>query len=107
MISATVIGHVGQAAIEERGGYSVLRFSVASNRKIKGEQITTWVDCTLLGKRAEGLAPHLQKGARVAVTGELWVKEHEGKRYVKLDVANVELIGRPEPSERRERPASE
>jgi single-stranded DNA-binding protein len=56
---------------------------------------TIWLDCSLWGKQAEsGLINYLKKGQFVVLSGELGTREHEGKTYLTLRVANVTLGGK-------------
>lgn len=110
MIGATVVGNVGRSELKETRAGSVLEFSVASSKRGKdGEKQTTWVRCTLWGKRAEALAQYVTKGGRVAVTGQLSLREYQAKDGGKgvsldLDAADVELLGGGEERGEGDRP---
>ena len=88
-----------------RSGSRVLSFSVAVNESRRDPQTGEWkeqpnyVDCTVWGKRAEGLAPHLRKGTKVMVSGRLrWHSwDQDGERRSKLDVVvdGLDFGGRP------------
>lgn len=97
MISATVAGNVGRAELKQVGGDSVLQFSVASTSKAKGEKVTTWVTCSLWGKRAEALADYIEKGASVAASGSITMREYEGENgagvSLEMRVSEVALLG--------------
>lgn len=76
------------------GGTSVLNFSIGVKSGYGDKEQTLWVDCALWGKQAESkLADYLVKGQKVAVTGELGQREHEGKNYLTLRVASIDLCG--------------
>lgn len=73
---------------------AVLNFSIGVKSGYGDHEQTLWVDCALWGKQAESkLADYLVKGQKVAVTGELGTKEHEGKTYLTLRVASIDLCG--------------
>jgi single-strand DNA-binding protein len=94
MIHATVIGNLGRDA-ELRvvgSGKSVCNFSVAAKGRDKAAP-ATWVRAALWGARGEKVAQYLTKGTRVAVSGTLSTRERDGKTYVELDVAELELLG--------------
>ncbi len=62
----------------QTGNVSVLEFSIRINVDRKNKQsgqfedvLGFWVDVSYWGKAAEAIAPHLQKGARVLIIGEL------------------------------------
>ncbi len=99
MIHATITGNIGKDAETRQAGQdSVTSFSVASNRKVKGEDTTTWVRVSCWGKRGESLCKHLVKGTRVTVVGELSTREHDGKTYLEcrmneLDFSNPKQGG--------------
>lgn len=91
----SAIGRVGKDAVlrHTQGGDGVLGWSLAVDAGYGEKKVTTWVDCSLWGKRAESLADKIAKGDRIGVTGELSTREHEGKTYVTLRVADVTLLG--------------
>jgi len=96
MIHATVIGNLGKNAElrHTQGGKSVLNFSVASRGRSK-EDPPTWVRGALWGARGEKVSQYLTKGTRVAISGALTTREHNGKTYLELDVQELELLGSP------------
>ena len=71
MIELTVIGNLGKdpEARYTPNGTLVCNFSVASSRKVNGEDHTTWVDVTAWDKLAETCHKHLAKGSKVFVRG--------------------------------------
>lgn len=79
MINATVVGNVGNVEQKQIGEHSVLEVSVASNARVKGNDVTTWVRCSLWGAQGERLAPHITKGSKVICIGELSVREFQKK----------------------------
>lgn len=94
MISSVVTGNLGRdAELRDAGSTTVCSFSVASTSKVKGEKVTTWVRCSLFGRRGEALSPYLTKGTKVAVSGELRTHEHNGKTYLELNVSELDLMG--------------
>ena len=87
-------------------GTDVLNFSLAVNESRKNqstgkwESIPNYVDCTLFGRRANGISRHLRKGVLVCVEGKLhqssW--EREGVKRTKLEVLvdDIEFMPRKE-----------
>jgi single-strand DNA-binding protein len=76
------------------GDKAVLNFSIGVKSGFGDKEQTLWVDCALWGKQAESkLADYLVKGQKVAVTGELGTREHDGKLYLTLRVASIDLCG--------------
>eukprot|EP00919_Chromeraceae_sp_WS-2016_P030499 GHVR01072313.1.p1 GENE.GHVR01072313.1~~GHVR01072313.1.p1 ORF type:complete len:125 (+),score=10.65 GHVR01072313.1:73-447(+) len=81
-----------------KSGMSVCSFSVANNTGFGDNKKTTWLECALFGKKAEGGLPqYLVKGAKVIVSGEVCMDEFEGKngkvKTLKVNVNSIDLIG--------------
>lgn len=98
MIQGTIAGTLGgDAEIKHtQSGDAFASFSVASNSKVKGEKTTTWVRCTMWGKRGAELAQYLTKGGRVTVVGALSMRSYEqaGETRTSLEcnVSDVALM---------------
>jgi len=81
------------------GGMAICSFSVAVDYGYGENKGTNWIRCSLFGKRAEGKLPqYLVKGAQVAVSGELRIREYDDKDGVKrtsveVSVDKLDLIG--------------
>ena len=75
------------------GGAAVLGFSVAATSGYGDTKATMWVDVSYWGKPGEAVAPYVLKGSKVGVSGELSIREHEGKTYLKLRANSVTLLG--------------
>jgi single-strand DNA-binding protein len=95
MKSITIAGRLGKDATLRRtqGGDPVLGFSVAVDHRAGKEKSTMWFECAIWGKRGESLAQYLTKGTCVAVTGDLWTREYEGKTYLQVRVNDVTMLG--------------
>jgi single-strand DNA-binding protein len=95
MKSLTIAGNIGKDAVTRttQNGDSVTGWTVAVDDGWGDNKRTLWFDCSLWGKRGEKLAGYLTKGTKVAVSGELSTREHEGKTYLTLRVADVTLQG--------------
>lgn len=95
------IGNIGQDA-ELRflpNATPVAQFSFALTSGYGDKQVTTWLRCSLFGKRAETLAPMLTKGTKIGITGELTNKPYtdkNGNDKYSLDVRvnDVTLLGK-------------
>lgn len=76
---ATITGNITRdpELRQTQGGTSILSIGVAVNDRRKNQQTGEWedypnfIDCKLFGNRATGVAPHLQKGMKVAIEGKL------------------------------------
>lgn len=105
MKSITIAGNIGRDAVTRRtnNGDAVTGWSVAVEERNGQDKRTLWFDCNLWGARGEKLAQYLTKGSRVAVSGELSTREHEGKTYLTVRADQVTLLGGNEGrSERQE-----
>lgn len=105
MIQATVSGNLGKdAETREAGQDTVTSFTVASNRKAKGEETVTWVRGSVWGKRGEALRQYLVKGSKVVMCGELSTREYEGKTYLEMRVNELDFMSsqKRDGGERRE-----
>jgi len=82
-----------------QGGIAICSFSVAVDYGFGDNKGTNWIRCTLFGRRAEGGLPqYLMKGAQVAISGELKVREYDDKEgnkrtSVEVSVDKLDLIG--------------
>lgn len=78
-------------------GMAICRFTVASNKHVKGEQKTTFINIVTFNKTAENCDRFLSKGNKAAIVGELEIRQYtdnEGNnRYVTEVIANeVEFL---------------
>lgn len=106
MQNLTIAGNVGNVKeLKEVGGKYVLNFSIAvDNGKDKnGERReSTWYDCALWDKRAGALAPYIQKGSKLVVTGRPSARAHEGKAYLGVTVNELTFMSSKSDGERSE-----
>ena len=101
MKSITIAGNIGKDAVTRstQPGDSVTGWTVAVDDRQGKEKTTLWFDCTLWGKRGEVLCQYLTKGGKVAVSGDLSKREHEGKTYLTIRADQVSLMGGGERSD--------
>lgn len=95
MKQITIAGGVTRDAELRRTqqGDPVLSFSVAVSEGFGDKKRTLYFDASLWGKRGEALAQYLTKGSRVAVSGDLSTREHDGKTYLTVRADQVTLMG--------------
>ena len=88
-------GNLGKdCRVGQAGSSTVCNFNVAVKSGFGNNEQTLWVDCALWGKQAESKLPdYLLKGQKVAVSGELGSREHEGKTYLTCNVNSIDLTG--------------
>lgn len=78
-----------------QSGAEMCSTSVAVNGYANGEKTTTWYDVTSWGKGSEGLARMLRKGSKIACSGELSTREHNGKTYLQVRTNGITVQGTP------------
>lgn len=95
MKAISIAGNLGKDAVTRttQNGDKVTGWSVAVEERNGQEKRTLWFDCSLWGKRGEALAQYLTKGTRVAVSGDLSTREHEGRSYLTIRAEQVTLLG--------------
>ncbi len=89
MLEVTITGSVGSVKlVTTPGKSSVLNVNIATNRRVGDREYTDWTSAKVWGERAEKLAPHVQKGARLLIKGR-----PEARGYTAADgTAKAELI---------------
>lgn len=95
MKSITIAGNIGKDAVtrQTQNGDSVTSFGVGVEERSGQNKRTIWFDCSLWGKRGEALWRYLTKGSKVAVSGDLSTREHDGKTYLTVRANEVTLMG--------------
>lgn len=82
-------------------GTDVLEFGIAVNERRKNqtgewEDSPNYFDCSLYGKRAEGLSRYMVKGRKVAIEGKLqwrqWEKDGERRSKVSIVANEIDLM---------------
>ena len=76
----------------------ILSFSFAANSGYGAKKVTTWINCSLFGKRAETLHPMLNTGDRVGINGELTNRKYVDKQGIEkysleLRINDLTLLG--------------
>ncbi len=104
---ATITGNITRdpELRQTQGGTSVLSIGVAVNDRRKNQQTGEWedspnfIDCTIFGNRATGVAPLLEKGMKVAIEGKLsqsrWQADDGTNRSkIEIIVDEIEFMSR-------------
>ena len=105
-------GNLGKDCVIEatQNGTTVCKFSVAVKSGYGDNVKTTWANCRLFGKRAEGQLPsYLVKGQQVAISGECELAEWESNgaqnKALMVFVNSLDLIGaKQEPQPQQQQP---
>jgi len=95
MLIVTLAGNLGRDAEFKttQSGAEMCSFGVGVTVGYGDNKSTVWVDVTKWGKGAQGLAGILRKGSKVAVSGELSTREHNGKTYLQCRADHVAIQG--------------
>ncbi|QQN73913.1 single-stranded DNA-binding protein [Croceicoccus sp. YJ47] len=103
MLNLSLAGNLGRDAEykQTQGGNELCSFAVAVNTGFGDNKTTVWIDVTKWGKGAKGLSDILVKGSKVAVSGELSTREHNGKTYLQCRANDVTIMGTPGGSQSR------
>ena len=103
-------GNLGNQAEQRytQSGDSIVSFSVAVKSGFGDKAVTTWVRCTMFGKRGESVLPYLNKGQLVGVSGEFSAREWDDKEgnkrtSIEVRVNDLTLLGK---SDREQAPPS-
>lgn len=95
MKNITIAGNIGKnAEIRNAGQNKVTGWTVAVDDGWGDNKTTIWFDCNFWGQRGEKVAPYIQKGGKITVTGELSKREHDGKTYLTVNVNDITLQSR-------------
>ena len=70
-------------------GLARVRFGLASTRRVKERETTSYYDVIAFGKTAENIHASLAKGAAAIITGRLEVKDFERKDGTKGTAAEI------------------
>lgn len=103
-------GNLGNQAEQRytQSGDSIVSFSVAVKSGFGDKAVTTWVRCTMFGKRGESVFPYLNKGQLVGVSGEFSAREWDDKEgqkrtSVEVRVNDLTLLGGKSESQQDQR----
>jgi single-strand DNA-binding protein len=77
---------------------AICNFSVSLTAGYGEKATTTWLNCSLWGKRGEILAPMLLKGTQIGITGEISLRPYKAKdgtekSSLECRVSTVSLLG--------------
>lgn len=90
---------------------AVCNFSAALTSGYGDREKTSWIECTLFGKRAETLSPMLLKGTLVGIVGEFCLdtyKANDGTEKTKPEVRviSLSLLGKKPDGATKETPTA-
>lgn len=98
MFQGIIVGNLGRDAEikESKNGKSYLTFSVGVTTGWGDSKATTWVNVKKYGDSAK-LAQALQKGCKVAITGNLDISVWKEKPQVWLTANEISILSKPAP----------
>lgn len=86
----TLIGHLGKdPETKAVGSDTVTAFSLATSRKRKDQEFTTWWNCSMWGERGKRIRQYLGKGDPILVVGEAYQRPYttkDGREGVAMEV---------------------
>lgn len=91
----TLAGNVTKDAELKRTqtGDPLATFSLAVDDGYGEKRSTMFFDVTIFGKRGQSLQPHITKGSKLTVIGDLSRREHNDKTYLTVRASEVSLQG--------------
>ncbi|MBT9160680.1 MAG: Single-stranded DNA-binding protein [Dehalococcoidia bacterium] len=104
----SILGTLGKTpeALHYESGTIICEFSIAVNRKVKGEQVTDWWAVKSFGKTAEIIGQYFEKGHQILIHGELtqdhWADKSTGEKRTKpvIIVNSFDFVERRSDSDR-------
>lgn len=91
-----IMGNVGRdpEIRTTSNGDSYARFSLATNKVVKGEKQTQWWDVTVFdSKKAEVVQAYVSRGSKLYIEGELQTREYQAKDGTTKTAVEV-IVGR-------------
>jgi single-strand DNA-binding protein len=94
MLNMTAHGNLGRdPELKQTDKSQVASFSIAART---GKDQTTWIDCSVWGKRADTVMEYLHKGDRVTVVGSGRIRTYDKKdgsegKSLELNVSDFTL----------------
>lgn len=87
----TILGNVGTIREKKHssGGLEFINFSLAVNKKVKGQEKVTWFKVVTFGKTVDVVCNYMNKGDKVLVEGEISTSSYQNKEGQTVDDWNV------------------
>lgn len=86
MFNIAAVGTIGRIVVKSlQNGTMVAEGSIASNRQVKGEKHTDWLNFKAFGKTAEVIGDYVKKGDQAIFSGSLQTEswEKDGQKQSK------------------------
>lgn len=94
------IGHDAETRFTPKG-LAIVSCNVALSSGFGKSSNTTWLKCSIFGKRGEAVAQYLKKGSQVGIEGEFSARPYTNKNgdeklSLEVRVNSITLLGRKE-----------
>lgn len=77
MFTITAVGNLGrEPEAKEVNGNTVATFSLGART---GKDQTTWINCSVFGKRSETVMKYFKKGSKVTIQGRANLRSYQGQ----------------------------
>lgn len=98
MNKVILIGNIGTVPEKkEFNNGSIVKFSLATQKKYNGEEFTQWHNCQVGGKLQDIVMQYVNKGSKLMVEGEIKYSKYEkdGREIfvTNIQVFNIEMLG--------------
>ena len=74
---------------DHSNGVITCRFTLATNKKVKGDKVTQWHNITAFGKIAELVNEHFGRGDKITITGELEYYKNNSVIYTNVVITQL------------------
>lgn len=97
--SISFTGRLGKdPELKQVGQSDMLEFNVGNSVGWGERKTTNWFRCSLWGKQAISMQPHLEKGKEIFISGELTAREYttkdgQIKTSLEVKVCNIDFVG--------------
>jgi len=87
MLNITAHGRLGKdPELKQANGEQIAVFTLAANT---GKDETTWMNCTVWGKRSQTVVQYIRKGSAITVAGQAKLNTYTNKDGVEKQSLNV------------------
>jgi single-strand DNA-binding protein len=88
MLNISASGNLGRdPELKQIGGNDAATFSIASRT---GKDETTWINCTVFGKRSQVIMQFYKKGSKVSLSGKGTLRTYQNNEGVQK--ASLEVV---------------
>ena len=81
-------GRVG--IVEDKGNF--VKVSLATTKKIKGEDVTQWHSCVAFGAMADRIRKYVGVGSKIMIDGELSYSTKDKVKYTSIIINTMDIL---------------